>query len=140
MYCLRLWEKVLDVEPNTIDIEACIAAQPSAEQIDAWIEGDWGAAVAQEVREQWKQKVRDADVIRAELKKFCTGLDELRTLLSHDLLPSCTVEKAILDAGGPVTPEDMLASTAEYYNALKRARFIRNRFTILDLAAELNVP
>jgi glycerol-1-phosphate dehydrogenase [NAD(P)+] len=135
LHCLRLWERLLKIEPVDLDIEACIAAQPEEDRIRAWIEEDWGP-VAPEVREQWRGKALSLDALRRELLRFRDGLPELRRLLARDLLPSATVEKAIRDAGGPTTPEELDAPREEYAKALRFARFIRNRFTVLDLAAE----
>jgi glycerol-1-phosphate dehydrogenase [NAD(P)+] len=136
VYCLGLWEKALALDPAKMDIEAMVAGQPSAGQIEAWIEEDWGS-VAPEVHAQWAQKNLSPDALRAELRKFQSGLDHLREALSHDLLPSSVVRDAIAASGGPVEPEEMDASVEEYRKAQTRARYIRNRFTVLDLAAEL---
>jgi glycerol-1-phosphate dehydrogenase [NAD(P)+] len=89
------------------------------------------------VRDQWRQKSLNATALRAELIRFREGLPELRGLLAKDLLPSRVVERAIREAGGPTVPEELTAPGEEFRRALQRARFIRNRFTVLDLAAEL---
>lgn len=139
VHCLRLWEKVLAVDPSRMDIDALIAAQPSEEQIRALAVEDWGETVAQEVLSQWEQKALSPAGLRAELEKFRDGLPALRVDVGHDLLPADTVERAIRLAGGPTAPEDMAAPVEEYAKSLKRARYIRNRFTVLDLASELTL-
>lgn len=137
VHCLQLWEKVLALNPVSIDPDALADAQPPNEQIEQWAIEDWGAEVAVEVIAQWKQKSRPRDVLRAEIAAFRDQLPQIRAALSKDLLPSSTVANAIRESGGPTTPEGMNAPIEEYHNALLRARYIRNRFTILDLAAEL---
>lgn len=137
--CLRLWERVLALDPDAIDADACAAAQPSDEQIGTWINEDWPEAVAAEVRAQWAEKRLDADGVKRELDLFRAKLAREREAWSTDLLPAAVVEKAIRAVGGPVTPEELDAPVAEFRNALRRARFIRNRFTVLDLAAELGI-
>ncbi len=47
--------------------------------------------------------------------------------------------RCIETCGGPARPEDMEADTEVFYDGVKRARYIRNRLTILDIAAELGV-
>ncbi len=136
LHCLGLWERLLSLEPETFDIEAALEAQPSEAEIRAWIEEDWPPTVADEVRAQWEQKRLDHAEIRAELERFLRGLSELRGQLQRDLLPRETVEAAIAAAGGPVLPGQLTAPVTEYEKALRRARYIRNRFTVLDLAAE----
>ena len=139
VYTLGLWEKILALHPDEIDVEACVSKQVPDEQIRAWIDEDWGETVAPEVHEQWDAKTMSANELRVILGKFRTTLPQLRDELPVDLLPASTVAKAIEESGGPTKPEDLTAPVEEYYNALKRARYIRNRFTVLDLAADLGL-
>lgn len=137
VHCLGLWEKVLALEPADIDIEALLDAQPSEDAIDGCIAQDWGPAVSQEVRAQWAQKRLDREALRKELLHVRELLPTLRDELEKDLLPSTVVADAIRAAGGPVEAEGLEAPAQEFRKAIKTARYIRNRFTILDLAAEL---
>ena len=138
IHCLQLWERILALDPNALDIEALVASQPDPATIQAWIEEDWGP-IASEITAQWEAKALDAGGLRAEIKRFQEGFDQLCAQLRAVYLPSATVRGAIEAAGGPVRPEDMNAPLGEYEKALTRARFIRSRFTVLDLAAELGV-
>lgn len=138
IHCLGLWEKILALDPQDIDIEACIAAQPDSEFVRAKIEDDWGS-IASEVWNQWKQKELTGGVLRAELEKFRDRLPALREACSADLLPSKVVARAIRAAGGPTDPTGLNVPLKDYKNALANARYIRNRFTVLDLARELCV-
>ncbi len=137
VHTLDLWEKVLSVDARDLDIDALAAAQPAMDQIREWIVDDWGPEVGKEVLAQWSQKALDTDRLRAELRKFRELLPELRAALSQELESPGIIARCIEETGGPATPEAMLASREEYRNALKRARFLRNRLTVLDLAAEL---
>ena len=139
VYCLQLWEKVLALNPDLIDPQALANAHSTNEQIELWAVEDWGTDVAAEVIAQWKQKSRSPDVLRTEIAMFRDQLPRIRQAVSNDLLPSNTVASAIRESGGPTTPEGMNAPIEEYRSALLRARYIRNRFTVLDLAAELGV-
>jgi glycerol-1-phosphate dehydrogenase [NAD(P)+] len=139
VHCLGLWERVLDLAPDALDIEALVDAQPSEDQISAWIREDWAETVGAEVQEQWDQKKLSPAQLRVELARVRDTLCSNRAELAKDLLPAATVAAAIAAAGGPVAPEDMTASYEEYQKALHRARYLRNRFTVLDLAAELDL-
>ncbi|NUM53652.1 MAG: iron-containing alcohol dehydrogenase [Candidatus Hydrogenedentes bacterium] len=139
VHCLKLWERVLALDPKDIDPDALAKAQPADEDVARWAMEDWGEAVAAEVLAQWRQKSRPRDALRSEIAQFRDRLPEIRGAVSKDLLPSSTVAKAIRESGGPAEPEGMNAPVEEYRKALVRARFIRNRFTILDLAAEVGV-
>lgn len=135
---LGLWEQVLDLDPDSLDPEDLVARQPAKDEIEAWIDEDWGP-VAPEVLGQWRDKALTPKELRAEIERFRARLPELRALLEEDLLPAATVADAIRLSGGPVEPEDLDAPLEEYKKARRFARFLRNRFTILDLAAELCV-
>jgi glycerol-1-phosphate dehydrogenase [NAD(P)+] len=139
IHCLRLWEKALALDPSAIDPDALVARQPTDEQVREWALADWGDAVAEEVLAQWKEKSLPRDLMRAEIMMFRDRLPEIADAVRRDLLPSQVVEQAIRQAGGPVTPEEMNTPVEEYRKALQYARYIRSRFTILDLASELGV-
>lgn len=136
VHCLGLWEKILALEPDEIDIDALVDRQTDDDQIHDWIDEDWGS-VAPEVHAQWDAKKMNRDELRAFLEEFREMLPLLKKELPVDLLPAAVVAKAIQESGGPVAPEDLTAPLEEYQNALKRARYIRDRFTVLDLAADL---
>ena len=138
VYTLGLWERALALDPDEIDVDALCERNPGQEQIRAWIEEDWGA-VAGEVLAQWNEKALDEAAFRAEIERFKSGLPQLRAALERDLLPPETVARAIGEAGGPAYPEGLDAPVGEFRKAQRFARFIRNRFTILDLASELGV-
>lgn len=138
IYTLGLWEKVVGIDVDALDVDDLVARQPSEDHIRNCIEEDWGP-VAPEVLAQWKEKALNHDALRNELLRFKQGLPELREALQRELLPSSIVAKAIREAGGPTEPEGLAAPIEEYRKAQHYARFLRNRFTILDLAAELGI-
>ncbi len=92
-----------------------------------------------EVWQQWCEKALDTAGYEAEIRKFLTEFDDLRAALRRDLVASKTVAKCIEESGGPVRASDMAAPEAEFARGCAYARYLRNRFTILDLAAELGV-
>lgn len=139
IYTLGLWERVLAVDPDTLDAAALFDAQPDETGIETEIMEDWGAAVGQEVLAQWREKRLDREAFHKEIATFQATLARLRNEARRELQPSKTVSECIRACGGPVTPEALTVSTAEYYNGQARARYLRNRFTILDLAAELGL-
>lgn len=139
VYTLRLWEQVLALDPEAVHAAELAAAHPDGDTIHARILEDWGEQVGAEVWSQWQQKALYGTELEAEIARFCEKLPELRRQLAEDLAPADAVARCIEQSGGPTRPEDMEASTEEFYNGTKRARYIRNRMTILDLAAELGV-
>ena len=139
LYTLGLWEKVLALDPMSLDIDALIAAQPAQEEVRERVFSDWGDKVGQEVWEQWLQKQRTPEQLREEIQKVQAIFPALCEQVRLDVQPVSVVEKCIAESGGPVRAEDTTAPAEEYANAIRNARFLRNRFTILDLAAELGL-
>ncbi len=139
VHCLGLWENILALNPGDIDVDTLLAQRNSKAEVDRWIQEDWGDKVGEEVQSQWDEKYRDDAEQRAFLGKVIEMLPTLKQELPVDLLPAATVAKAIEASGGPVVAEGLTAPVEEYNNALKRARYIRNRFTVLDFAADLGL-
>lgn len=139
LYCLGLWERFLEADLTNLDSEALLEAQPATATIQTWAYQDWGPDVGREVVRQWQEKALDRKALELELACLKRDHERLCAALKLDLLPRSVVERAIHASGGPVTPEALTAPPEEYYKALERARFIRNRFTVLDLAAELQL-
>ncbi|MFO7975628.1 MAG: iron-containing alcohol dehydrogenase [Candidatus Hydrogenedentota bacterium] len=139
IHCLGLWEQILSLDPDALEPDALVEVQPSDDEIRAWTEEDWGPAVAAEVLAQWREKALPPDKLREEIARFTSKFQALQEGVWRDYVPSDTVAWAIRAAGGPVTAEELDAPTEEFEKAVKRARFIRNRFTVLDLAAELGI-
>lgn len=139
VHCLRLWERLIGLQPDTLDIDALVDAQPGPETIEEWVREDWPEPVAAEVLAQWREKALEPAGLRAEIARFRGEFECIREAVRKDLLPADKVSGAIARAGGPTRIEDTLASPEEYRKGLERARFIRNRFTVLDLAAELGI-
>ena len=139
IYTLGLWEKILQQDPERLDGEALWRAQTDEARIEAAIASDWGDTVGAEVREQWHEKRLGRDAFLAEIEALKSQLPRLREEARKELQAAATVAACIQAAGGPITPEELSVSTAEYHNGQARARFLRNRFTVLDLAAELDL-
>lgn len=137
IHTLGLWEKVLAIDPAHLAPDALVERQPAEDAIESGIFADWGDQVGREVLGQWREKRLDRDAFLREIDVFKSKLAQLREEARRELQPAAVVAECIAACGGPTTPEALSVSTVEYHNAVARARFLRNRFTILDLAAEL---
>jgi glycerol-1-phosphate dehydrogenase [NAD(P)+] len=61
---------------------------------------------------------------------------EITGQLRPTMLPPARLREVMAAAGAPTTAADLGLSPGFYRDALRHAREIRNRFTILDLAAD----
>jgi glycerol-1-phosphate dehydrogenase [NAD(P)+] len=60
--------------------------------------------------------------------------DDLARRIAAIHIPSHTIAKALRRAGAPTRPQDIAVSEADYKAAVLEARYLRDRFTFLDLA------
>ena len=139
IHTLGLWEKVLALDPAGLDTEALFDRQATESEIETNIIDDWGTQVGKEVLGQWREKRLDRAAFVREIDVFKSMLPRLREEARRELQPAATVAACIRTCGGPTTPEQLSVSTEEYHKGVARARYLRNRFTILDLAAELGL-
>jgi len=139
IHTLGLWERVLDLEPTALEPDALFDQQPDEARIEADIFRDWGEQVGREVLGQWREKRLDRDAFFREIAAFQATHARLREEARRELQPAATVAECVRACGGPTTPEELTVSLEEYHNAVARARYLRNRFTILDLAVELGL-
>jgi glycerol-1-phosphate dehydrogenase [NAD(P)+] len=139
IYTLGLWERILSLDPAKLDGAALWDAQIQESEIEAAIVGDWGDTVGAEVREQWQEKRLDQTTFLAEIETIRKQLGRLREEARKELQPAAAVADCIRTSGGPTNPEELTVDRNEYVNGQARARYLRNRFTVLDLAAELGL-
>lgn len=102
---------------------------------DDGIAARFGPELAGSVLEEFAQKRLDrakADALNDRLARDWDGICER---VAAVLLPLATIEATLRAAGAPRTPADIGIERGVYEQALLHAREIRNRFTVLDLAA-----
>ncbi|MBI1319301.1 MAG: iron-containing alcohol dehydrogenase [Candidatus Hydrogenedens sp.] len=139
LYALELWEKLLAMDADAIDPASLADRHLSQDAIHKNVLKDWGKKVGKEVWEQWSEKALDRMGLVQEIALFKEKLPMLREALADDLRPAAAVAQCIADSGGPIRAEDTLADPLEFERAKRGARYIRNRFTVLDLAAEAGI-
>jgi glycerol-1-phosphate dehydrogenase [NAD(P)+] len=60
--------------------------------------------------------------------------DALKRDIGAVRVPSATLERVMARAGGPIDAADLGLDAAIYAQAVRHARFLRDRYTFLDLA------
>jgi glycerol-1-phosphate dehydrogenase [NAD(P)+] len=99
----------------------------------------YGTELAGSVIEEFDHKRldrRNTEEINGRLE---SGWNDIREQINAVLLSTAKVESTLRAAGAPLTPADVHLDRAFYDEALLHAREIRNRFTVLDLAAASGV-
>jgi glycerol-1-phosphate dehydrogenase [NAD(P)+] len=123
----RLQERLLEGEAPRVHIDATD---------EATLVSAFGADLGRSCWADFSQKKltrKRTDDINAILAR---DWSRIRTAIGQVVLRSSYLEKVLQRAGAPTTPE-ALGWPAEFYaRATRQARFIRDRYTFLDLAAD----
>jgi glycerol-1-phosphate dehydrogenase [NAD(P)+] len=132
-----LYEWLLAWDPAGLDIAALCAAWPSRE------------ALVEEIRGSIPNPVLAAKAVEASLAKHLTPgqLAErlirlqdrwpaLREAVRAQMLPAGHLRDWLSAVGCPVTPEEIGLSVPVLRDTFRRCRFIRSRYTALDLVVE----
>jgi glycerol-1-phosphate dehydrogenase [NAD(P)+] len=132
-----LYERLLERDLAALDVEARRRAWPGPEQAEAAVRaahttpGLDEAAVAETMA-----KHADPDTLGRRLARLADRWPELRERLRAQLLPARRVRELLAAAGCPTRPSELGLTAPAFRATYQRARMIRRRYTVLDLAAE----
>jgi len=133
-----LYESLRSMDPADIDVDALVAARVPLEDLESVIRSRHGRR-AEEVWQEFSKKHPTAERLRGELTAIREGWDELWAHVGATLRPPGRIRKILHAAGAPVTVGGLGLESGHLRRAFSAAREIRNRFTVLDLAADLGV-
>jgi glycerol-1-phosphate dehydrogenase [NAD(P)+] len=132
-----LYERLLERDLTSLDVETLSRAWPGPEAAEAAVRaahttpGLTEAAVTETMA-----KHADAGTLRRRLALLADRWPALRDRLATQLLPAERLREMLRAAGSPTTPSELGLSRAAFRDTYHRARMIRRRYTVLDLAAE----
>jgi glycerol-1-phosphate dehydrogenase [NAD(P)+] len=132
-----LYERLLARDLGAVDAEAVRAAWPTPGQVEAAVAATHttpGLAAAA-VTESLAKHV-DADRLARRLALLRDRWPALRDRLATQLLPAARLAGMLAAAGCPTGPSELGLDRAAFKASYGRARMIRRRYTVLDLAAE----
>lgn len=128
----ELYSRILNVDFCT----ASFRPGPSREAAERETRALWGN-LAGAVWPQWKAKLEGRS--RVDLARLCLHQDEIKEEIRHTLAVGRKVWHALTASGAPVRGEQIGVGPDELAAAIRYGRRIRNRFTVLDVAAELGI-
>lgn len=89
----------------------------------------FGAETGEEVLREWHAKcpsTASSAPIDAIWPELCAAYEKIR-------LKTARIRKVLAESGAPLTPQDLGLSDAQWQETVTYAKYIRNRFTCLDL-------
>jgi glycerol-1-phosphate dehydrogenase [NAD(P)+] len=135
-----LYERVLRRDLSRLDIEAICRAWPSRAEVEQAVRtahttpGLGEAAVAESLA-----KYVGAEQLAQRLELLREQWPRLRERLGEQLLAAGLLRDMLRAAGCPTGPAEIGLTSAALKATYARARMIRRRYTVLDLAAETGV-
>jgi glycerol-1-phosphate dehydrogenase [NAD(P)+] len=132
-----LYERLLERDLAALDIKGLRRAWPGPEQAEAAVRaahttpGLDEAAVAETLA-----KHADPAALARRLAVLADRWPLLRDRLRAQLLPAARLRELLAAAGAPTRPAELGLTAEAFRDTYRRARMIRRRYTVLDLAAE----
>lgn len=130
-----LYEKLLEIPLDKIDVSRCVAGWPEWEALAADIrehfaDDDFVATALEETAAKFVSR----EQLHEQLRRLTAVWPGLRDQLRAQLAPVAELRRRLEAVGAPSHPEEIGISAARLRRTFHRAYFIRRRFTVLDLA------
>jgi glycerol-1-phosphate dehydrogenase [NAD(P)+] len=136
----RLYESLLALPLDRLDIDRALAAWPTPAEIEATIAKLLGdRAIAEKARLEMSAKAITPDILRDRLGRLREIWPRLQARLTDHLPPVSQISHMLATAGAPTEPEQIGISRARLRLSFHQAYLIRRRFTVLDLAVHAGV-
>ena len=132
------YEKLAAMDPDTIDVEARVAALEPWDVYAARLRERFGPlydAVARHAEPGYPTPER----LRARLELLVSSWDEIQRKVSQTLRSRAQIEAELRAVDGPVRFAQLEVTRERARRAITHSKDIRNRYTILHLAWELGV-
>ncbi len=111
---------------------------PSEKMINHFIEKKFGS-FSEGIEKEFHQKYMSWEKKRKELEDILDNWDSIWNELDPYIRPMEPVKEALSRSGSAYHYSDLGKKSDDVVDALMNARFIRGRYTILDLAADLDL-
>ncbi|MEG2240837.1 MAG: iron-containing alcohol dehydrogenase, partial [Alistipes sp.] len=133
-------EMLLATPVDELDVEACVAAWKPWSEVEREIDRVFAGNpdLAARGRAESKGKQVDQEGLRRQLTSLKTNWADLRQRISERILPFEEVRRRLELVGAPFTPEQIGVSPARLRAAFEKMPYMRNRFSIIDVAFRCN--
>jgi len=133
---LGLFDFVLGEDLAGIDVDALVAAAPGMADKEAEITAAFAPALAERAIAETAAKHATGEILRARLQTIRTVWPSLKDRLSAHLWRAPEMVEHLAAAGAPVRPHEIGVSVERLARTVRAGRFIRSRYTVLDLLEE----
>jgi len=135
-----LYERILERDLGDLDIDAIRDAWPGRDEVERSVRAAHTSPDLEEgAVEQSLAKYISAEELAERLKLLWKVWPDLRGRLADQLMPAAQIKEMLQAAGCPTKPTEIGLGWEEFEATYSRARTIRKRYTVLDLAAEAGI-
>jgi glycerol-1-phosphate dehydrogenase [NAD(P)+] len=135
-----LYERVLARDLGDLDVEGIVAEWPAWEEVERRVRATHTVPGLDEYAvEESRAKYVDADGLRKRLELLRGIWPGLRERLGGQLMAADELRGLLRAAGCPVGPAEIGLSREDFRATYTRARTIRRRYNVLDLAVETGI-
>ena len=136
----RLYERILQLPLDSLDVDRAVAHWPELDQLDRQIRSSFTQpALVEKALLETHSKYVPASVLREQLNLLRKKWPSLKMRLREHLLPSSKLTEMLRLAGAPTSSDQIGISAVRLRKSFRQAYFIRRRFTILDLAERAGI-
>ncbi len=134
---LRLYDWLLAQDLAALDVAACVAAHPDMESKAQLIEESFDSPdIAERAKLETASKHLDPEALAARLMHLQAIWPSLKARLSSHLMRADEMQHLLTTAGAPTRAADIGVGAEELCATVLAARFMRSRYTLLDLLDE----
>jgi len=135
-----LYERILERDLTNLDIDAVCSAWLGQDEVERSVRAAHTSPDLEEgAVEQSLAKYISAEELAERLELLREVWPDLRERLTDQLMPAGQLREMLRAAGCPTKPTEIGLGWEELKATYPRARTIRKRYTVLDLAAEAGV-
>ncbi len=134
------YERLLQRDLGSVDIDARRRAWPSWAEVEREVRATHTTpGLDQAALAQSREKYLDADQLAGRLTLLRERWPTLRERIQQQLLTASQLREQLRAAGCPTSPAELGLRVADLKATYIRARMIRSRYTVLDLAYETGI-
>ncbi len=134
---LRLWDWLLAQDLTRLDVGRAVARAPSLAAKGIEIAATFGPGeIGARALDETAAKHVEGDRLRARLDLLVQVWPDLRARLQRQLMTAQAMRAALHAAGAPADEAEIGVTRAALRTSVMAARFLRSRYTLLDLLDE----
>lgn len=134
-----IWEEALKLNLSNLDIDAIVAATPSAEEVEAFVRGMQTERIVEDAVKHTLNKHLEGDELRMRLQKIQQAWPRISQRAKEQLVSAQEAMDMLRKAGAPYHPEMIEIDWDRFRETHFKAQQIRSRYTVLDLLVDVNM-